>query len=76
MNDPLLPPREAAERLGISLASFWRQVARGALPAPLYPSPRTPRWRLAELLAVVERTRARPRVQMARRRRAAKLQGA
>jgi predicted DNA-binding transcriptional regulator AlpA len=66
--DQFLSPREAAERLGISLASFWRQVARGALPEPLYPSPKTPRWRLAELVAAVEETRALPREQMARRR--------
>jgi predicted DNA-binding transcriptional regulator AlpA len=75
MNDPLLPPREAAQKLGISLSSFWRQVARGSLPEPMYPAPKAPRWRATELLAAVEKTRARPREQMAKRR-AVKLQGA
>jgi predicted DNA-binding transcriptional regulator AlpA len=75
MIDEFLSPREAAERLGISLASFWRQVARGSLPEPLYPSPKAPRWRAAELLAAVEATRALPR-EAAARRRAAKRDAA
>jgi predicted DNA-binding transcriptional regulator AlpA len=70
--DPLLPAREAAEEVGLSLAGFWRAVARGRLPAPVYPSPKSPRWRASELRAALEATRALPREAMARRR-AAKL---
>jgi predicted DNA-binding transcriptional regulator AlpA len=73
--DPLLPAREAAEEVGLSLAGFWRAEAAGRLPAPLYPSPKTPRWRASELRAALEATRCLPREAMARRR-AAKLQGA
>jgi predicted DNA-binding transcriptional regulator AlpA len=66
--DPLLPAREAADEVGLSLAGFWRAVAAGRLPAPLYPSPKTPRWRASELRAALEQTRCLPRVAAARRR--------
>jgi predicted DNA-binding transcriptional regulator AlpA len=66
--DPFLPAPDAAEAVGISLAAFWRGVAAGRFPAPVYPAARAPRWRRSELLAALEATRAIPREQMARRR--------
>jgi predicted DNA-binding transcriptional regulator AlpA len=71
-HDPLLPARDAADEVGLSLAGFWRAVAAGRLPAPVYPAPKSPRWRASELRAALEQTRALPREAMARRR-AAKL---
>jgi len=73
--DRLLTAREAAEALGLSLAGLWRGVAAGRLPCPVYPLPKSPRWRASELLAAVEATRALPREQMACRR-ATKVAGA
>jgi predicted DNA-binding transcriptional regulator AlpA len=73
-DDPLLSAHEAAETVALSLAGFWRGVASGRLPAPVYPAPRAPRWRRSELLAALEATRALPREAMAQRR-AAKLAG-
>jgi predicted DNA-binding transcriptional regulator AlpA len=73
--DHFLTAREAAEKVGLSIAAFWRGVAAGRLPSPVYPAPKAPRWRASELVAALEATRALPREQMARRR-AAKLRGA
>jgi predicted DNA-binding transcriptional regulator AlpA len=56
----LLPPKAAAVESGLSLAAFWRQVRDGRLPAPLYPSPRSPRWVRAELREALLQTRCRP----------------
>jgi predicted DNA-binding transcriptional regulator AlpA len=66
--DRLLTAREAAEAVGLSLAGLWRGVAAGRLPCPVYPLPKSPRWRASELLVALEATRALPREQMARRR--------
>ncbi len=59
---------DAAGFLGISRASFWRHVANGRLPAPFYPTPKAPRWAVADLIAATERNRALPREAMANRR--------
>jgi predicted DNA-binding transcriptional regulator AlpA len=69
--DPFLDVREGAAAVGISIPSFWRAVAEGRLPMPVYPSPRTPRWRQSELIAAVELTRAEPAQQKLARARAA-----
>jgi excisionase family DNA binding protein len=45
-----LRPREAAALLGISVPTLRRAVRDGRLPAPIYLSPRTPRFRKAQLL--------------------------
>jgi len=71
----LLTAKQSAEEVGLSLAAFWRAVASGRLPAPVYPLPRAPRWRRSELLVALAATRALPRDQMAARR-AAKLTAA
>jgi predicted DNA-binding transcriptional regulator AlpA len=47
--DALLTPREAAGELRIAVPTLWRGVAQGRLPKPLYPLPRCPRWRRADL---------------------------
>ncbi len=38
--DPPLTAREAAKASGLSLSAFWRAVADGRLPSPVYPLPR------------------------------------
>jgi len=58
----------AADAVGLSVPAFWKAVASGRLPAPVYPAPRAPRWRVSELLAALEKTRALPRDAMASRR--------
>jgi predicted DNA-binding transcriptional regulator AlpA len=64
----LLTAREGAAAVRLSLAAFWRAVATGRLPCPLYPLPRAPRWRRAELQAALEATRATPTEAKAARR--------
>jgi len=70
-NDSIpLPPKQAAQEVGLSIAAFWRAVAAGRLPAPVYPSPRTPRWFRSELRSALEATRALPASQKIARRNA------
>lgn len=69
----LLNAKHAAEHVGLSIAAFWRQVSERRLPAPVYPSPRAPRWYQHELDAALEATRSTPREAMAARR-SARLQ--
>lgn len=59
-SDPLLNSGEGAQEAGVSKPCFWKAVADGRLPAPYYPAPRAPRWRLSELRAALEATRALP----------------
>jgi len=59
--DPLLTTEEAAAETGRALSTFWRDVKRGTLPAAYYVTPRSPRWRLSELRAVVESAPRSPR---------------
>ena len=74
-SDPLLTAEQAASEITLSLPGFWKAVQAGRMPQPYYPASRAPRWRLSELRAAVERTRALPCVQkMARR--AARFQAA
>lgn len=71
-NKKLIEAKVAAAAAGLSLAAFWRSVASGRLPDPVYPAPRAPRWYLAEIYSALETTRQTPREAMAARR-AAKL---
>jgi predicted DNA-binding transcriptional regulator AlpA len=66
----LLTAEQSAAETGLSLAAFWKGVAAERFPAPVYPAPRAPRWRLSELNAALERTRALPSEQKAKRREA------
>ena len=59
-SDPLLTARQSADQLGISLPGFWKGVADGRLPAPVYVLPRAPRWHRCELHAAAERNRLLP----------------
>ncbi|WP_354585010.1 helix-turn-helix transcriptional regulator [Roseomonas mucosa] len=77
LEDPLLSPPKLAERLGISLPTVWRITAEGRIPRPVYLAPRMPRWRLSEVMAALETTRALPaEARAARRRRRAAQAGA
>ena len=64
----LVEAKIAAEAVGLSLAAFWRAVAAGRLPQPVYPAARAPRWYRNELHAALETTRALPREAMTARR--------
>ena len=48
--DRVLSRREVAAILGISLPTLWRQVKRGALPAPFRISPGRVGWRASVIL--------------------------
>jgi predicted DNA-binding transcriptional regulator AlpA len=47
--DPLLTAKEAAEFRRQGLSTFWRHVKMGLVPAPIYITDRSPRWRLSDL---------------------------
>jgi predicted DNA-binding transcriptional regulator AlpA len=64
----MMTAESSAAEVGLSLPAFWRAVAAGRLPAPLYPAPRAPRWRRSELLGALEATRALPAEAKAARR--------
>lgn len=74
-SDPALDAKQSAAAVGVSLVTFWRGVASGRLPSPVYPSPRTPRWFHSELREAVLATRALPSEQKDARR-AARLKNA
>jgi predicted DNA-binding transcriptional regulator AlpA len=63
-----LDAETAAPVAGLSLGAFWRAVAAGRMPAPVYPMPRAPRWYASEIRAAMEQTRCLPRNQAAARR--------
>ena len=65
-----LTAKDASQLCCLSKAAFAKAVAAGRLPAPLYPAPRAPRWRLSELNAAIDATRALPSEAMAQRREA------
>lgn len=55
--DPLLTAAQGAAETGRALSTFWRDVKRGTLPAPLRINPRQPRWRQSVLRAAVDACR-------------------
>ena len=63
-----LDAETAAPVAGLSLGAFWRAVAAGRMPAPVYPMPRAPRWYASEIRHAMEQTRCLPRNQAAARR--------
>jgi predicted DNA-binding transcriptional regulator AlpA len=70
-HDPAERPLDAetaALVAGLSLGAFWRSVAAGRMPSPVYPMPRAPRWYASEIRAAMEKTRSLPRNQAAARR--------
>src|SRR5688572_25548163 len=56
-DDPLLTAAEAALESGRALSTFWRDIKAELLPAPIYVTPRSPRWRRSEVRAAVEACR-------------------
>ena len=57
ITDPLLTVREGAAELKISVPTFWRWVANGTLPKAVKLGGMS-RWPRSELLAVIERAKA------------------
>ena len=51
----LLTAAELAELFNISRVHVWRRVKAGYLPTPIYPAPRSPRWRADEIEDVIAR---------------------
>lgn len=49
----LIPAAEAATLLSMGKSTFWREVARGTIPAPIKIGGLT-RWRVADLRRFVE----------------------
>ncbi len=47
--DPLLTAKEAADYRRQGVSTFWRHVKLGLVPAPIYITDRSPRWRLSDL---------------------------
>ena len=45
--------REVAALRRSGVSTVWRDVARGTFPTPIYISARAPRWRLADVRAIV-----------------------
>lgn len=45
---------QASTYVGMSTRWVWREVSAGRFPAPVRPTPRTPRWRRVDLDAWVE----------------------
>ncbi len=68
--DRPLIAKDAAAEAGLSLAAFWRAVASGRMPSPVYPLPRAPRWFASEIRAALNKTRALPSEQKETRRQA------
>lgn len=60
MNTPakiLVPAAEAASMLSMGKSTFWREVARGTVPAPVKIGGLT-RWRVSDLLRFVQQATA------------------
>jgi predicted DNA-binding transcriptional regulator AlpA len=76
VSDPLLSAESAAAEVNLALPTFYKQVAAGRFPAPVYSAPRAPRWRRSELIAALEVTRALPSEARAARRAARIASGA
>lgn len=75
MSDRYVNARELADTLGLHVASVWRLVHSGIIPAPIYVGPSAPRWRLGEVQAALESRRMTP-AEAAAARRAAKAEKA
>lgn len=71
MQDPPLPPKQAADAAGLSLVAFWRAVRDERLPKPVYPAVRAPRWYGSEIRAALQKTRMAPTEALDQRRKTA-----
>ena len=54
----LMTAVEVAAALGISRVHVWRKVKAGALPAPIYAMPKSPRWLRSEIRELIDRATA------------------
>ena len=63
-----LNAKKSAALVAVSVPAWWKGVAEGRFPTPIYPAPRAPRWYPSEIRAAVELTRALPRDQKNARR--------
>lgn len=54
-DDALLTAREAAAYRRQGLSTFWRDVRAGTAPKPVYLGEKSPRWRIADLRALIGR---------------------
>ena len=52
-SETLLTVREVAALRRSGVSTVWRDVARRTFPKPIYISARAPRWRLADVRAIV-----------------------
>ena len=50
----LLKDKECSEILSVSRATWWNGVKKGIFPPPIKLTERTTRWRLSEVLALIE----------------------
>jgi predicted DNA-binding transcriptional regulator AlpA len=75
-DDKLLTVADAAEFVGLSVAGFWRAVAAGRMPDPVYPAAAAPRWFRSEVRAALLASRCKPAQAQAARRRARLAQAA
>lgn len=66
--DRLLTAKEAAAHVGLSVPGFYRVVAEGRLPKPVYPASRSPRWFFSELDGALRATRKTPAEALVERR--------
>jgi predicted DNA-binding transcriptional regulator AlpA len=66
----LLTARDAARYVRLSVPAFWKNVASGWLPPPVYVAPKAPRWTRAELDAAIAAKRSMPKDAQAARRKA------
>lgn len=67
--EPLVTVEKLVEVTDSSVHTIWRAVNSGRIPRPIYVAPRAPRWKLSEVLAALEATRATPAEARAARRR-------
>jgi predicted DNA-binding transcriptional regulator AlpA len=51
--DALLNVREVAAWRRSGVSTVWRDVKRGTFPAPVYITPKSPRWRMRDLLTLL-----------------------
>jgi predicted DNA-binding transcriptional regulator AlpA len=57
-DDRFLSARDAAHELGICVSLFWKLNKTGDIPAAIYVTAKTPRWRRSELYRAMENRRA------------------
>lgn len=49
-----LSTAEVAKLLGVGKTTVWKYVKTGVIPKPRYPLPKTPKWKLGEIIETYE----------------------